>query len=253
MRYFTKVRLAVAAAGLGFLVAGGHTAHGQEAPATQPTVPPVFTEDFESGTLNKDIWTPKLNAGATVTVEQDVVAHGKNALLVHYPAANGAYGFITTKGLPDSLKSHFFGRAYVMFPKAPPNHHDVFITAGNEGWPTANFLEIGQRQNKAQLSYQQNAKGATRGETMIPGPAYPIGKWFCLEWEFNDSPDTITIWIDGEKVTDKPVGFKGTSDHLVKGFDEFGFGFRVWGAAPGGFDLYYDDIAIGTGRIGPVK
>jgi hypothetical protein len=76
MRYFTKVRLAVAAAGLGFLVAGGHTAHGQEAPATQPTVPPVFTEDFESGTLNKDIWTPKLNAGATVTVEQDVVAHG---------------------------------------------------------------------------------------------------------------------------------------------------------------------------------
>jgi hypothetical protein len=54
-------------------------------------------------------------------------------------------------------------------------------------------------------------------------------------------------------VTDKPVGFKGTADHLVKGFVEFGFGFRSWGNAPNGFDVYYDDIAIDTSRIGPVK
>jgi hypothetical protein len=189
----------------------------------------------------------------TITVEQDVVAHGKNALQVHYPAMSKAYAFIVASHLPDSLKDHFFGRAYVQFPKAPPNAHDVFITGGSEGFPTSNFMEIGLRQNKAQLSYQQNGAGATRGETMIPGPAYPIGKWFCLEWEFNDNPDKITLWIDGEKVTDKAVGFKGTTDHLVKGFTDFAFGFRSWGNVPAAFDVYYDDIAFGTGRIGPVK
>jgi hypothetical protein len=40
---------------------------------------------------------------------------------------------------------------------------------------------------------------------------------------------------------------------LVGGFKEFGFGARVWGAPPKGFDVFYDDIAIGTTRIGPMK
>lgn len=190
---------------------------------------------------------------ATITVEHDIVAHGKSAVHVHYPTGFRGYAFIVTNHLPDSLKGHFFGRAYVQFPKAPPNAHDVFITAGSEGFPISNFLEIGLRQNKAQLSYQQNAANVTRGETMIAGPAYPVGKWFCLEWEFNDNPDSIAIWIDGAKVVDKKVGFQGTGDHLVKNFSDFAFGFRCWGNAPNGFDVYYDDIAFGTGRIGPVK
>jgi hypothetical protein len=219
----------------------------------QPSGPPVFTEDFESGDLNKSVWDVRVNAGATVKVVQDNAAHGKDALLVQYPArVRGAYAFIEAAHLPDSLKDHFFGRAYVLFPKAPPNAHDVFITAGTTGWPIANFLEIGLRQNKAQLSYQQNGANIPRGETMIAGPPYPVGKWFCLEWEFNDNPDHMNIWIDGKQVTDAKVAFKGTSDHLVKGFTEFGFGFRSWGNVPTDFQVYYDDIAFGTSRIGPV-
>jgi len=265
---------------------------GQPAPAEPATpakgadafVAPLFTDDFESGDLKKGGWelriggagaaaggrgtrgaggagaagdpaTPPAAAagGPTITVEKDVVAHGKNAVLVHYPANSKAYAFLVAKNLPDSLKSHFFGRAYVQFPKAPPNAHDVFITVGNAGFPTSNFLELGLRQNKAQLSYQQNAAGVTRGETMIAGPAYPVGKWFCLEWEFNDSPDNITVWIDGTKVNDNKVAFQGKNTDLVKGFSEFALGFRSWGNVPAAFDVYYDDIAYGTGRIGPIK
>ena len=44
-----------------------------------------------------------------------------------------------------------------------------------------------------------------------------------------------------------------TTSALVGGFKEFGFGARVWGAPQQGFDVYYDDIAIGTERIGPAK
>jgi polysaccharide lyase-like protein len=253
MRYLNFIRFTMLVLAFPMSLLLVARAPGQDAPATQPAAPPVFTEDFESGVLNKDVWTQKANTGATITIQQDVVAHGKNALLVHYPAGVRSYGFIVASHLPDSLKDHFFGRAYVQFPKAPPNAHDVFITAGTAGWPVSNFLEIGLRRNKAQLSYQQNGAHIPRGETMIPGPAYPVGKWFCLEWEFNDDPDAIVIWIDGKKTTDAKVAFKGTADHLVNGFVEFGFGFRSWGNVPNGFDVYYDDIALGTERIGPVK
>ncbi|MGA2232850.1 MAG: hypothetical protein ABSH22_18275 [Tepidisphaeraceae bacterium] len=261
MNHRITVRLHLSAAALLVVALFGSRALGQDAPTTQPAAAPLFTEDFESGALNPDIWSARIfppatqpsTPGPTITVESDVVAHGKYALLVHYPAVPRSYAFIVANHLPDSLKDHFFGRAYVQFPKAPPNAHDVFITAGSAGWPISNFLEIGLRQNKAQLSYQQNAKDIPRGEQMYAGPAYPVGKWFCLEWEFNDNPDSITIWIDGDKVTDTKVVYKGTADHLVKDFVDFGFGFRSWGRVPNGFDVYYDDIAIGSERIGPIK
>jgi hypothetical protein len=236
----------------------GSFARAQQAPTTQAaaSAPPAFTEDFESGELKADVWAPAVTNGGTVTVQQDVAAHGKYALKAHYPtpATGRPYAFAVVKHLPESLKGHLFGRAYVNFPNPIPAGHVLFITAGSEGWPVSNFMEIGNRQNKAQLSYQQNGKDVQRGETMIAGPAYPIGKWFCLEWEFNDTPDTISIWIDGEKVVDnKPAGFRGTNENLIKGFVEAGFGFRSWGNVPNGFDVYYDDIAFGTSRIGPVK
>ena len=29
---------------------------------------------------------------------------------------------------------------------------------------------------------------------MVP----PLEKWFLLEWEFNDDPSFITLWVDGQ-------------------------------------------------------
>ena len=46
------------------------------------------------------------------------------------------------------------------------------------------------------------------------------GKWFTLEFEFNDKPDTITTWIDGEKA-DGPLPFTMAGEGntgLVGGF-----------------------------------
>jgi hypothetical protein len=248
-------------AGCGILIGGsimlgmvGLKAQGQPAPEAQATAAPVFSEDFESGDLKPEVWTKRVNGDVSVTVQQEIVAHGKNALKAHYPNARGAYAFAVASHLPDSIKGHFFGRAYVNFPNPIPAGHVVFISCGTEGFPISNFFELGNRQNKMQPSYQQNGKDITRGETMFAGPAYPVGKWFCLEWEFNDKPDSMKIWIDGEKVFETDKGYKAdTTEDFVKGFSEFAFGFRSWGTVPNGFDVYYDDIAFGTSRIGPVK
>jgi hypothetical protein len=232
--------------------AAAPTPDAAAAAATQPSGPPAFTDDFESGAIDKAKWDVRLNGSATATVQTTNSAHGKSALLVRYPARVRSYAFIVASHLPDTIKNHFFGRAYVLFPAAPPNAHDVFITAGGAGWPVSNFLEIGLRQNKMQLSYQQNGANITRAETMIAGPVYPVGKWFCLEWEFNDNPDHMNIWFDGKQVSDSKVAYQGNSANLIKGFTEFGFGFRSWGNVTSTFDVYYDDIAIGATRIGEI-
>ncbi|MES1261708.1 MAG: hypothetical protein ABUS49_08230, partial [Acidobacteriota bacterium] len=68
--------------------------------------------------------------------------------------------------------------------------------------------------------------------------------------------EKIPTTVAGEKVDtvkfEWPKG-SGTVKNLVGGYQEFGFGARVWGAPPAGFDVWYDDIAIGTSRLGPAK
>jgi hypothetical protein len=228
----------------------------------------LFVEDFESGKVDPAVWEKRLTGTATVEVQQQQAAHGKYALQVHYPdMANQTYGFLIASHLPEPLKGHLFGRAYVRIEPGLSQQHTVLIHAGGAGWPISKFEEIGVYKGTLQPSYQENksARGQGRGETVRHGEALPTGKWFLLEWEFNDDPSTLTIWIDGQvsPVTegDQKVNLSsfewpaksGTTKGLVGGFEEFGLGARVWGAAQGGFDIYYDDVALDSKRIGPVK
>lgn len=242
---------------------------------------PAFTEDFESGSLNKSVWDARTSGAAEISVQQDKVAHGKSALKVHYGKGGArSYGFIVASKLPESVRQHCFGRAYVFISPNMPAGHDVLLNAGTAGYPISNFLEVGVSGGKnVMVSYQQNAADIPRGETLTRGAEYPVGRWFLLEWEFNDHPDTVTVWIDGEKsgeianfifkpraanagkakgdapaapAAPEPAGIPGTD--LVKGFTDFAFGFRAWGAAPKeDFDIFYDDIVIDTKRVGPIK
>jgi hypothetical protein len=245
---------------------------------------PVFAEDFESGGLNPSRWKTTELGQATVSVQQTQVAHGKSALQIHYPKGEKSFAFVVASHLPDSVRTHLFGRAYVFIGANAPAGHDVLLNAGTPGYPISNFLEIGASGGKnVVVSYQQNAANVPRNETIARGIAYPVGRWFCLEWEFQDHPDRVTTWIDGEPAGElkdfvvkpraprapkadpaakadaaaapaapPPADVPGTD--LVKGFFDFAFGFHAWGAgAKEDFDIYYDDIVVDTQRVGPAK
>ena len=245
---------------------------------------PLFSENFESGSLNKAVWKTLEVTNATFTVQSAQTAHGKSALQIHYPKGEKSFAFIVASHLPDSVRTHFFGRAYMFIGPNMPAGHDVLLNAGTAGYPISNFLEIGASGGKnAMVSYQQNAADVPRNETIARGILYPVGRWFCLEWEFTDHPDRVTTWIDGEPAAElkdfvvkpraprapkgdpaakaapasaeaAPAQAEVAGTDLVKGFSDFAFGFHAWGAgATGDFDIYYDDIAIDTKRIGPVK
>src|SRR5664279_4595395 len=234
---------------------------------------PLFTENFESGKIDPAVWDTRVTGTATIAVDAVEGAHGKFALHVHYPeAAANSYAFVVATHLPDSIKTHFFGRAYVMAASDMGRGHNPLIFAGEPGYPLSKFTEIGMYRGTWQPSYQENKslQGQGRGEVTYhaeSGP--PVGKWFLLEWEFNDDPASITYWVDGEKVLTlvgpekekkETVTFvwpKGstTASGLIgpSGYSELGVGARVWGAPAKTFDLFYDDIAIGTSRLGPAK
>ncbi len=74
----------------------------------------VFTENFESGKIDPNVWEQRVTGTATVGVEATDGAHGQYALHVHYPdMAARSYAFVVATHLPDSVRTHYFGRAYM--------------------------------------------------------------------------------------------------------------------------------------------
>jgi hypothetical protein len=213
---------------------------------------PLFTEDFESGAIDRTVWSLQVTGESIIKVQQDRVAHGKYALLVRNPAAaQRTYAFLTAANIPEALRKHHFGRAYVYITPKLPARHTIFLTAGTAGFPKYKYEEVATLNGRFQLTYVDQVNG---GEDWHSGGRdIPLDRWFCLEWEFNDNPNHAAVWVDGEKIYDTPFTFKEAGDaNLVGGFTDIGFGFRLWGMAPQAFDIYYDDIALDTKPIGPI-
>jgi hypothetical protein len=224
--------------------------------------PAAFTEDFESGAINDKIWTVHATGTATVKLQQDRVAHGKYALMITYPAGTTrSLAFVGAK-VPEALRDHLYGRAY-MYISGVPDPHSVFVLAGSAGYPAAsNWLEIGGYQGHFQPSLQITAPtpDKPRGEVPLFQGTLPIGRWFCLEWEMIDKPDRIVVWVDGKLDVNAPFTYSkivnpdvSKDSGLVGGFSEFNLGYRTFapGAAiPKDINIYYDDIAIGDKPIG---
>ena len=240
---------------LAFACTTGPAAQQTEAHPTQQSKP-LFSEDFESGAIDKNVWTEDVTGDSVLTVQSDKVAHGKYALLVRVPTpAQRTHAYLMAKKLPEALHHHLFGRAYVYITPGVPDRHTIFLTAGTTGFPNYRYEEVATAHNKFQLTYVDTTIQGPLGEDYHAAGDVPIGRWFLMEWEFNDQPDRAAVWVDGQLVFDTPFTYKtaGPSTDLVGGFTNLTLGFFLWGAAPVPFDIYYDDIALDTHRIGPVK
>jgi hypothetical protein len=209
----------------------------------------LFCEDFESGKLEASIWNLQANGGQSVEVQKEVVAHGQYAVKFHAVPNVVSYDFIITKSASTALRGHHFGRAYFQVTPKPPQQHTEFLFAGSAGFPKLKYLEVAETGLSWQMTFVSLV--APTGETYGFGGAVPLADWSCLEWEMNDSPDEITVFVGGAEASAfKKIAFNGTSSGLVGGFVDFGFGFYAWHPASYAFDVYYDDIVLDTKRIG---
>lgn len=213
---------------------------------------PLFTEDFEAGKLDSRVWAEQTTGESILKVQSDRAAHGKYALLARNPGpAQKTYAFIIAKDIPVPLRKHHYGRAYMYVTPSLPARHTIFVTAGTAGFPRNKYQEVATLNGRFQLTYVDQVDGGEDWHS--GGDPVPLNKWFCLEWEFNDDPDQATIWVDGQKIYDTPFTFRTAGgNNLVGGFSDVAFGFRLWGAGPQAFDIYYDDISLDTKPIGPI-
>jgi hypothetical protein len=229
--------------------------------------PGVFCEDFESGQIDPGKWATPTSNGGAFTLQQTIVAHGKYAVRFHGNAnlASADYAYLIWKNAPQTMAKHNFGRAYFYVTPKPRSNDMGMIFGGTAGFPRPTYLSIANHGSGWQLGFIK-LSGSPAGEVQaFPPPAIPVGVWTCLEWEFNDQPTSINVWVNGSAIgslTNEDIGYppghqagaplyNNMNSDLIGAFTDFGVGYYDW--HPQGrpaFDLYYDDIVLGTTRPG---
>jgi hypothetical protein len=235
----------------------------------------LVCDDFETGSVDTQKWDV-LTSGGTITVQTGQVANGKYALKVHgLGSGSDDWAHLVVKNPPAALKGNTtYGRANLYFPaEAASSLHMSLPFAGHNGTGSANGpapypklrrLELGTYFGGWQLGMDLHDVSPLLEDVSHPTGNWPTNKWFCLEWEFTDQPDRITVWVDGTKIgtfdntnATSPSGngaqngqlYMGTSTGLIGGFDLFYIGFHDWHPAKV-FDLYYDDVVLDAKKIG---
>ncbi len=215
----------------------------------------LLCEDFESvavgGVPDPAVWTMDKGASAVVAIDDQQVRHGKHALHLHtLPDANKALFHETkTFPLPDG-KNSLYGRANFMVGaglKVPTDH--------------TNFFEASGKVNGVSGNYRYGAAGAKFFANYNPGDPgegsktpVPVGVWSCLEWAFLGDTNEMHFWVDGKELTDIAVPSAGVNGKVwaAPKFDSFYFGWITYATdtASDHYDIWFDDIAIDTARIG---
>src|SRR6185295_1777216 len=224
----------------------------------------LFCEDFEStqlGPAASTRWTNDVDRGSLMI--DAIHAQGTRALHAH--ADGGGRALIRVAGFAPPGNS-FYGRMRIWvtaFPTMPDNAHFTMVEAsGNAGGVVrpigGQYIPTSSDPAAGKSLWGVGSDGGptgdwTRWQTAAPAEA---GRWLCMEWQLLASDDAVRVWIDGQERPELGVSrtnHGGASvDFVFPMFTQIWFGWWLYqgGTTPASFDVWYDDIALGTSQLG---
>jgi hypothetical protein len=257
--------------GAGGAAAGASNGGGGGAPAAACPESAAFCDDFEDAALGAVAapWRESTNQ-ATVNVDEVQAYSGTKAVHVNAPQA-GTYhrGYFaldegSSAGIFPSVALEMYGRAMMYLPVLPnADVHWTFIQGeGRAADDTHNALYRygGQHQGGAQLMANYETTMPVRSDCWDHSATLlPVARWTCVEWRFSVASNEMQFWMDGSELTDIHVTGQGegcVADDLggqwiaPPAFQTLYLGWEHYQQTANPIDLWVDDVAVGTERLG---
>lgn len=221
-------------------------------------------DGFETGVLDKSIWAAE---GTPPVIDSLEHARGTSALHITQ-TGNGLSYIKETKTFPE-MNDTYWGRIFVFFkslPAAPLTYaHWTFIAASGTG-VTGEIRVSGQFQNGANLfgvgtdnRVDDAGTGDWTNSDRDPpsGPtAVPLNQWLCIEWlHEGDTNETRFYWdgVEHPSLSTSATMHGGNSNpFLLPQFTNLWVGWQEYQTTTETFELWIDEIAIDSARIGCV-
>ncbi|HYP74658.1 MAG TPA: hypothetical protein VER12_01810 [Polyangiaceae bacterium] len=208
-------------------------------------------DDFEVaavGAVPGAPWSAVVNGEGSVAVDDTVPAHsGSKSVHVHGSGYQTLLVYHDPARLPQA-SGRFYVRAFVRLAEAMTGGHNTFVLADTFAAPNAgNALRLGEQNAMLMMTVGGDAHGFLSNQNYyndhLPGVTFKPGVYSCLELLLDSAHTEIRVWVDGVDVPDLHV-----TNLAHENYDALRFGFEKY-AGPES-DIWYDDIAIGSERIG---
>ena len=226
----------------------------------------LFCENFESFTgtsATSSEWSIESNA-ATASID-NTHAFGNRAL--HLATTNNGMAFLVPNTFSPQGNS-FYGRMRLWvdaFPTQPDYAHFTMVEASGSNSGTLVRPVGGQyipgKANDTPL-WGVGSDGGSTGDWTAWQETTPTagGQWICMEWQMDASNNAVNIWIDGVAKPELSVSTHDygtqytdtTNAFTFPSFNKIRLGWQLYqgGSTPPNFDIWLDDLALGSTRVG---
>jgi polysaccharide lyase-like protein len=228
----------------------------------------VFCDDFETDTVGQvpgAPWRASVNGG-TVNVDSTRAFSGANAVLARAPlgaAYRRAYFAVDAASFPGATLE-MYGRAMMYLDQiSNADSHWTFVQGeGRSADNTHNALYRygGQHENGAQLmANYETTDGVATDCWDHSASKLSAGAWSCVEWRFVVATNEMQFWLNGTELSDIHVtGMgEGCGGNALNGqwtappdFDTLYLGWEHYQVAANDINLWVDDVAVSTERVG---
>lgn len=194
-----------------------------------------------------------------ITVDGARAARGARSLHVHTETSDPVY--VETKRLPLAGNA-FYGRVFAYFAEDPGarsrGHWGAFVGVGRRASVMQDVeVRVGGQFDILVANYSPNdalQTSASRDGFYDDGARLPIAKWTCFEFLFDGGGNELRVWMDGAELDRLHVTDWGQFGHTPTpawspSYDRLRIGYQSWNADTP-IDVFYDDIAIDTQRVG---
>ena len=224
------------------------------------------------------------NSGAIITVDGEHAFSGKQAMHIITPSGaekRRGYVAIHLHGPLPQLQSEMYGRVMVWLDEAPlaPIEKSNALPAGplplqwtllqGEGRSADDRYNSIYRlgvmdQGGTQLMANFETTPPIRTNCMQQSKrALPVRRWACIEWHMAVASNEMQFWIDGKDITHvkgRAAAADACGGHDLQDrwlapprFDSLYLGFERYGDTLNDQNLWMDDVALSTRRIGCPK
>jgi hypothetical protein len=212
----------------------------------------IFCADFESGSIpTQAVYYPdyqRTMMSMYMTVDS-TVAHGGTHSLKITPGGNFSQMLGVMTGTA-TFWTRFYLRSEV--DTVSVSGHDTFVLAtdGNGDPNAGQHIRIGEHSCQLEINRKTDDKeilsDAVNGNSMYmcSGGIAPMkNTWYCMEVFYDGPNSTVRVFVDSTESTALHV-----TDWGPYTYDMFKFGFENYGGTAR--NIWYDDVAIATQRIG---
>ncbi len=228
-----------------------------------------FCDDFENGAIDTQKWS--ISGPTNLAVSTGDKARGTRALHMTKTGNGNAY-VKHSKSFP-MPNNDYYGRAFIKFIKLPVkpmmySHWTIIAASGNVvngeirvggQLPTnANNPQVWGvgTDNRTQDAGTGDWTNSDKDPNNNPR-AVPVNEWMCIEWAHLGSVDETHFWWDGVEHpslrTTQAMHGGNTNPFILPEFTNVWLGWAEYQASTQDFELWIDEVALDTQRIGCVE